>query len=109
VKGSDQVGHRILEGIRLQLAFPDREDCPALSFKRSACLLVTLDVAGELRFPKGAVLLRDCGVAIWAAVPEATVDEDGDPLARVGDVRMSGRFPMEAISGKPGIAELLAN
>ena len=57
----------------LQLAFPDNMDLPAVRDKRRFVLRITFLVAVELCHPILGVLLRQGKLAVWAAMPIATV------------------------------------
>lgn len=73
-----------------ELAFPDGYGCPAHLSECRHGSAVALDVATELCLPKLNVALGLAWVALGAAVPKATVDEDGDLAAG------------KAMSGLPG-------
>ena len=48
--------------------------------------------------PEGAVGFR-AGVALWAAVPETAVDEDGNPLLGKGEVGLTGQWEVSPPAG----------
>lgn len=73
-----------------ELAFPDSYGRPAHLSECCHGSVVTLDVATELCLPKLNIALGLARIALGAAMPKATVDEDGD-LA-----------PGKAMSGLPG-------
>ena len=68
---------------------PDAEDFPSLPSE----LAVDAHIAGHVLFafavPEGAVGFR-AGVALRAAVPKTSVNEDGNPLLGKGKVGLSG-------------------
>lgn len=64
---------------------PEPQYHPPCGFERGVCFAIALDVALKLRQPVLGVALRQCRM-LWATMPEATVDEDSDPLAREDDV-----------------------
>ena len=63
----------------LQLMLPDAEDTPAEGAEGAGDEAVAGAVGGDLLPPEGGVRLRRRGVQ-RAAVPEATVDEDGEAV-----------------------------
>jgi hypothetical protein len=85
VTASAQGIYRRFEGITRWCVLPEAQHLPAMLLKVSNRSRVALAVLDELLRPPGAVGSRHLAV-IGAAVPEAPVDEDGNLLAREGDV-----------------------
>lgn len=69
--------YRIVQNCFFQLALPDNDDVPTLGPQLTPHLLVSLLVAGYLRYPEIHIGLGD-GIVFtpFMAVPETTVDED---------------------------------
>ena len=62
----------------MNLVFPDTQDFPAKLLERLVNLLVTPLVSDDLRRPKCGIRLRKAAMQ-RAAMPEASVYEDGKP------------------------------
>lgn len=60
-----------------RLMLPDTNHSPPVSLQGSSMAPVTSTVLGDLRLPVGAIGGRK-GAVLWAAMPEADIDEDGD-------------------------------
>ena len=108
-KLGQKAGHRVIERLFLELAFPDRVYAPAVRLKRLDVSAVAFHVAVELRRPVLDVFLRGGGVAVGTAVPEAAVHEDAHLLARPGDVGAPRRLPLQPVAAKAGRAQPLAH
>ena len=67
---------------------PDADDFPSPAPERAVHAAVAGHVGLAFAVPEGAVGFR-AGVALGTAVPEATVDEDGDLLFGKGKVGLS--------------------
>lgn len=80
-KGGGHGGDGLVGG----LVFPDPHDRPSLLGEECVVPAVALDRSVELGLPPVTVGLR-AGRMVGTAVPEATVDEYGDPLAGKYDV-----------------------
>lgn len=70
--------------------------------------VVTLDVATELCLPKLNIALGLARIALRAAMPKATVDEDGDLAPGEGDVGLAGNLPFQAITRKARCPQALS-
>jgi hypothetical protein len=57
------------------VVLPDPDNGPPLLGEPLVCFTVALTVAAYFVSPEGGVGLGD-GVVLWAAVPEATIQED---------------------------------
>lgn len=68
------------------LVFPHSKNPPTGGLKGGGTAAVTLDVLSELPSPERSRTARR-NVVIWTSVPEATVEEDGDPGSREHKVR----------------------
>ncbi len=68
---------------------PDADDFPSLPAELALDALIAGHVLLAFTVPKCAVGFG-AGVALWAAVPEAAVDEDGDLVLGEGKVGLSG-------------------
>jgi hypothetical protein len=73
-----------------RLMLPDPDWCPACPPKPVVRVLVASAIGLDLLPPPLRVLFRPGGV-IGAAMPEARVDEDGDPRGGEDDVRLSAQ------------------
>ena len=104
----DDLFHGGIDAVFLELTFPDGDGRPAHLGKRVDGSAVALDVATELCLPKLNVALGLARVALGAAVPKATVDEDGDLAAGEGDVGFAGNLPFQAIARKARCAQALS-
>ena len=92
-----------------QITFPDGDDLPAELFEFGLFLGVAGDVAVKFGLPEGGVVFGKRGGAFGAAVPEASVNEDGELFGDVGDVGAAGDlFVVEAISAEACGPESLA-
>lgn len=88
-----------LSWILAYLALPYSDDCPALRFQKGGLLTVALDVPLKLRHPIIGIVPRHREVAMRTAMPEAAVNEYGDPPPGITDVRMTRSFlPIEPIA-----------
>ena len=96
----DDLFHRGVDAVFFELAFPAGYGCPAHLSECCHGSAVALDVATELCLPKLNVALGLARVALGAAVPKATVDEDGDLAAGEGDVGLAGYLPFQTIARK---------
>ena len=96
----DDLFHRGVDAVFFEFAFPDGYGRPAHLSERCHSSTVALDVATELCLPKLNVALGLAWVALGAAVPKATVDEDGDLAAGEGDVGLAGYLPFQTIARK---------
>lgn len=85
-------------GSLLQLAFPDANDAPSLSAQFSGDGTIARRVASNLLLPETRVRPRRKVSTAIVAMPEATVDEEGDALLAPGKVRTSqkSRVPSPA-------------
>ena len=72
------------------LAFPDHGNRPPRVLKLRYLPRISLSVELEFPFPEGRVRLWGRRSADWAAVPEASVNEDGYLSSRVSNIRSSG-------------------
>lgn len=72
---------------------PDADDFPALAAEFAGDAEIASHVVSALFVPELPVGFR-AGVALGAAVPEATVDEDGDFVTGKGKVGLSGQRKM---------------
>lgn len=68
------------------LVLPRADDMPAGGAESAVDAPITRGVAFELRAPIADVA-TGCIAVLRAAVPEAAINEDGDPPAREDDVR----------------------
>lgn len=69
---------------------PEPEDGPPCAFEVSRGLYVTLTIPGDLCAPIGHVGSRRT-IVVWATVPEAAVDEDGDSCTGEDDISGSAK------------------
>lgn len=72
-------------GIHGTLVLPDPDHGPSGCAELGFVEAITLDVSGDLRAPVGGIG-SGAGSVFWAVVPEAAINEDGDPLAAKDDV-----------------------
>ena len=86
-------GGGFLEGV-----LPDADDCPSLLAELAGHALVPGYVVLALFIPESAVGFGS-GVALWAAVPETSIHEDGDLLFGERKVGLSGQWKMPSPSG----------
>lgn len=91
----DDLFHRGVDVIFFELAFPDSYGRPAHLSECCHGSVVTLDVATELCLPKLNIALGLARIALRAAMPKATVDEDGDLAPGEGDVGLAGNLPFK--------------
>jgi hypothetical protein len=77
---------------------PDANDFPSLKAELASDAPVASHVVFALAVPKRAVGFR-AGVALGAAVPEASVDKDGNLLLGECKVGLSGQRKMPSPSG----------
>ncbi len=77
---------------------PDADDFPSLLPELAVDAFVARHVVLSLFIPELPVGLRP-RVALWAAVPETSVDEDGDLLFGKRKVGLSGQSKMPSPSG----------
>ncbi len=96
----DDLFHRGVDAVFFEFAFPDGYGCPAHLSERCHRGAIALDVATEFCFPKLNIAFGLTGIALGAAVPKATVDEDGDLAAGEGDVGLAGNLPFQTIARK---------
>ena len=81
-----------------QGVFPDSQYPPASSLEFVVCIAIPSPVPSDLKLPIFAVPLRHAQMP-WTAVPEATVNEDGETLAAEHKVRLSRKSLMAAPAG----------
>lgn len=86
VPGVDQTAHGTV-GIVAHLMLPHDKDLPAAIPQRVPHARVALDITPELLGPERGVRPRPRQVAARTRMPEAAVDEHGEPLPRKGEVR----------------------
>ena len=98
---------RFIDRLFLQLAFPNNMDAPSLLFETANIAFIAFDVTLEFRNPVLEIGLRHGRMAVWTAVPKASVDENAYLLSRVGDIRPSRDLPLETISAQARGAETL--
>lgn len=79
-----------MSGVDGFLVFPDSERQPALAEESGVSIPVSSLVAGDLLGPVPGVLTDSAPTVLRTPVPEASVDEDRDPLGREHEV---GRAP----------------
>lgn len=85
---------------------PDFDANPAHILKLSTRASVSLDVAVELGRPVFDVRLGEAVVADGAAMPETSLNENGDLATGKGDIGMSrGFLPVKAIAAIPQLAQ----
>ena len=65
--------------------FPDPKGRPASRSEKEVCLLIPATVAGDLVGPVLGIRTGNC-VMLWAAMPEATINENGYSLPRKHNV-----------------------
>ena len=75
-------------------------NAPAVRLKRFDIAPVTLDVAFEFRNPVLLIAFRHGRLAVWTAVPKASVDEQGHLFTRIGDVGTPRNAPLKTIARK---------
>lgn len=101
--GDNFVGH--FDGI---LVFPEAQRVPSCGEESTVRVLVSLRVRGQLLPPVVGVVSGRGAVMVGAPVPEAAVDEDGDPQRGKGNVRSSPTIERQWIVhpvSKPGGVE----
>jgi len=79
-----------LHGLIYWLVFPDPYDHPSIGPKLVGHPLISPLVPRQLRTP----VARICPWLVpmlWASVPEAAIDEDGDPIARENNIGLNPR------------------
>jgi hypothetical protein len=82
--------------------FPETQDQPAASTQFSRPSEIALAVATDLLHPVDEVRLRHVAVATFrAAVPEATVDEDGDFGRPEDEVGLAWKVGFQPVSTHP--------
>ena len=96
----DDLFHRGVDTVFLELTFPDGYGCPTHLSECCHGSAVALDVAAKLCLPKLNVALGLARVAFGATVPKAAVDEDGDLAPGKGDVGLAGYLPFQTIARK---------
>jgi hypothetical protein len=77
----------------LQSMLPDADDFPSLTAELAVDVPIPSHVLFAFAVPEGAVGFR-AGVALGAAMPETSVDEDGDFLLGESKVGLSGQRQM---------------
>jgi hypothetical protein len=77
----------------LQGVLPDADDFPSLPAELAGDAAIAGHVGLPFAVPEGAVGFG-AGVALGAAVPEASIDEDGDLLLGEREVGLSGQRKM---------------
>ncbi len=77
---------------------PDADDFPSLPAELASDAFIAGHVLFAFTVPKCAVGFG-AGIALGAAVPETSVDEDGDFLFREGKVGLSGQRKMPSPAG----------
>ena len=100
-----------LRGLRRVLMFPEPEDRPSCGGKPLIGVPIASAVPGDLLFPVVGVG-RSLGVVLWAAVPEAAVEEDRDALSGEDHVSSApkvrkgpGSYPVSKSEGMRGPAQ----
>lgn len=90
------------DGIIHFVVLPDPHDGPPGLGERCIDPTVALDVRSELWHPVLEVRLRDV-LVVWATVPEAAIDEDGDLPTREDDIgaHSDGPDPQEVVLAEP--------
>lgn len=96
----DDLFHGSVDAVFFEFAFPDGYGCPAHLSERCHRGAIALDVATEFCFPKLNIAFGLTGVALGAAVPKATVDEDGDFAPGEGDIGFAGNLLFQTIARK---------
>jgi hypothetical protein len=86
VPGVDQAARGTV-GIVAQLVLPNDMYLPAAILQRVPDAHVAFDIAPELLGPERGIRSRPRQVAARTRMPEAAVDEHGEPLPRKGEVR----------------------
>lgn len=80
------------EAAAFEFAFPDDDDGPAFGFKLAPSVLVALLVPCYLGGPEvGVGFGNHVVLAVFVAVPEAAVDEDGGAIFGEDDVGLAGK------------------
>lgn len=83
-----QVAHHRHESFVQPFVLPDADDGPAALHQACGRVLIPLDVRLQLQLPPHGVVCWPCSV-LWAAMPEAAIDEDSDPTRGEHDVSPS--------------------
>ena len=78
----------------LRLAFPNRDNAPAVAAQGSGMAFVAGGVAFEFFSPPSRPCLGNPGVfALTVKMPEASMDKDTDAMSRQNDVRIAWQIP----------------
>ena len=85
---------------RPNLAFPNRQNRPAVPFQVCVMLTVPFPVAGDFPFPILPVRFRNSGAApAIVSMPKATMDKNNFSPGGKNQIRLSGQiFPMQPIA-----------
>jgi hypothetical protein len=83
---------------------PDADDFPALASELAVHAAIAGHVVFALFIPELPVGFR-AGVALWAAVPKTSVDENDDFLFGKGKVGLSGQRKMPPPTCQPMLSE----
>ncbi len=83
---------------------PDADDFPSLPAEFAVNASIPGHVVFALFIPELPVGFR-AGVALWAAVPKASVDENDDFLFEKGKVGLSGQRKMPPPTCQPMLSE----
>lgn len=83
---------------------PDADDFPALASELAVYAAIASHVVLTLFIPELPICFR-AGVALGAAVPKTSVDEDGDLLFGKGKVGLSGQRKMPPPTCQPVLSE----
>src|SRR5436309_12131737 len=83
-----------------ELVLPDDEDTPAHGFQLFLVKPVPFHVSLELPPPERGVCLWQREVVFGAAVPEAAVNEDGQPVPGVDEIWATGEFGANQLPSK---------
>lgn len=94
IQTSDELG-RILAR---EFVLPDAEDAPAAFAKRAIHETIARLVAGDFFAPEFSVLFGLGGVD-WAAVPETTIDENGEAAFGENEIGLAGECAVSPPAG----------
>ena len=67
--------------------FPEAQHHPASFAKAGVRIDISCDVRGDLVGPIVRVVIEDSAPVFWAAMPEASINKDGDAGANKDDIR----------------------
>lgn len=93
--------------ILFYLTFPDDDYPPSFGFQLFFDAGIPGDVAGELLLPELGIVLRIGEVAVRAAMPETTIDENRHLTTRIANVRMASDLPLKPITTFPRFTKRL--